>query len=69
MDKAEFMRQWGVTGMPLDKIKLANAAWDAAILAEREECAALAENFIWWEVHGCSDDEANVFIAKYIRAR
>lgn len=31
MDKAEFMRQWAVAGMPADKIRLANAAWDAAI--------------------------------------
>jgi hypothetical protein len=41
MDKAEFMRQWGVTGMPLDKIRLANAAWDAATLTEREACALI----------------------------
>lgn len=33
MTRDEFMRKWGVSGMPMDKIKLANAAWDEA---ERE---------------------------------
>ena len=44
MDKEEFMRQWAVPGMPADKIKLANAAWEAATLAEREACARLCED-------------------------
>jgi hypothetical protein len=28
MNKEEFLRKWGVSGMPADKIRLANAAWD-----------------------------------------
>lgn len=43
MDKETFMKQWCVSGMPLDKIKLANAAWDAATSTEREACACLCE--------------------------
>ena len=44
MTKEDFMEQWGVQGMPLDKQRLANAAWDDATKAEREECAKLCES-------------------------
>lgn len=40
MDKKEFMRQWGVDGMPADKIRLANAAWDCATKAEHDPVGA-----------------------------
>lgn len=34
--KMELWARWGVTGMPSAKIRLAEAAWDAAIKAVRE---------------------------------
>ena len=37
MTKEEFMEEWGVKGMPLDKKRLANAAWDEATEAAAEE--------------------------------
>ena len=40
----------------------------AAVLAEREACAQLAEAFSWWD-DKCPPDEANKFIARDIRAR
>lgn len=44
MTKDEFMRKWAVHGMPADKRRLANAAWDAAIKYERESCAKVCES-------------------------
>ena len=49
MDKEEFMRQWGVSGMPADKIRLANAAWEDATKVEREACANICDKI------ACSD--------------
>ena len=43
MTKDEFMQQWAVTGMPTDKIRLANAAWEEAIKSEREACAGICD--------------------------
>lgn len=34
--KNEFWRRWGINGMPSAKIRLAEAAWDAALLAAKE---------------------------------
>lgn len=33
-----------------------------------EEAAKLAENFIWFDEENCAPDEANIFIAKKLRA-
>ena len=53
MDKEEFMRQYGVSGMSEDKIRLANAAWDDATKAAREACAKICDAkadamWAWW---------------------
>ncbi len=39
------------------------------IAAEREACAQLAQDFVWYETENCGPDEANEFIARAIRAR
>ena len=36
---------------------------------EREACAKLADNFVWFEADGCSPDEGNKFIATAIRGK
>lgn len=48
-DKAEFFRQWAVDGMPKDKQRLAEAAWNAAI----EACASFVED------HGMNSDSGH----------
>ena len=68
--KAELWRQWAIDGMPGDKKRLAEAAWSAAVEAEREACAALISTgkFCRYVEHAqdyCDCGE----MAKAIRAR
>lgn len=37
MDKAQHWREWGINGMPADKIRLADATWEAAF----QTCAGM----------------------------
>lgn len=61
MTKQEFMRQWGVSGMPADKIRLANAAWDAAV----EMAADDAKD---WAMQYVVEDNAPVNVKDFIMA-
>lgn len=41
--KEEFWRQWGVDGKPGAVMRIVEAAWEAATLAEREACAKVCD--------------------------
>lgn len=61
MDKKEFMRQWGVSGMPVDKMRLANAAWDAAIETAAEDAKE-------WAMQYVTKDSAPINVKDFILA-
>ena len=43
MDKAQHWKKWAIDGMPVDKMRLAEATWEAALQTCIDDITALGE--------------------------